>query len=108
MPVEDGNEAPPIRPNIRERIDNGINPVIPRVLFYEEREAQQLQIAPQRPPVLHAHVEGIPLRFIDNVFATDKLDFISFCARNPHLADSIVILTYFPQPVNEILFQIRL
>lgn len=106
MPVGDDQEnAPPLRQDIRRAgaVDN-----IPRVIFNEEREAQQLQIAPQRPPIFHAFVEGIPLRFIDNVFAADKMDFVRFCARNPHLADSIVILTYFPQPVNEVLFQIRL
>ena len=101
-------EAPPREDNARanprpERIDN-----IPRVLFNEDHEPQQLQIAPQRPPVLHAFVDGIPLRFIDNVFAADKQDFVRFCARNPHLANDLIVLTYFPQPVNELLFQIRL
>ena len=102
MPHE--NDQPPNPPPrvIDPHVDN-----IPRVIFNEQNEAQQLQLGPQRPAVFHAHVEGLELRFLDNVFALHKAAFTIFLARNPHLQDKVIILAYAPQPANEVLFQVQ-
>ena len=102
MPHEDDLPPRPPPRAVDPNIDN-----IPRVIFNDQHEAQQLQLAPQRPAVLHAHIEGLELRFLDNVFALHKAAFTIFLARNPHLQDNTIITAYAPQPANEVLFQIQ-